>query len=423
MVTKRDFTDRLLKAIKPAEPGKRVIHWDAQVPGFGLRVDAKCADNDKGAFVVVRRWPGSQNPTARTIGRYPQTTLADARKTARQWNAEADAGVDPKVRQEEHQREQSRKRADTFSATFEQFAADHLSGLRTGDAVRKAVANHVTSRWGQRPISEIKKADVLELMRQLRKDSPIQANRILAYTKKFFSWAVDQDLLEASPATAVKRPARENQRDRVLTDDEIRAVWQACDELGAFGRCFRFLLCTGARLNEAGMATWGEIDQRGRLWTLPRSRTKADRAHEIPLSDLAVSILEASPRLGAYIFTTGGTRPISGWSKAKAALDRLALERLREIAQERGDDIPAEMPPWRIHDTRRTVATNLARLGVDRVVISKVLNHAEGGVTSIYDRHARDAEKRAAMDKWSQRLRAIVDGHEAGNVIPIAGRA
>jgi integrase len=419
VVQKRDFTDRYLRAIRPAEPGKRVIDWDAQVPGFGLRVDDKCADDDKGAFVLVRRWPGSQNPAARTIGRYPQTKLADARVIARQWNAEADAGIDPKVRQAERQREEARKRADTFSATFALFVEDHLATLRTGAAVQRAVSNHVLPIWGHRPLSEIRRADVIELMRALRKDAPIQANRVLAYMKKFFAWCIDQDLLEASAAAAVRRPSKENQRDRVLTDDEIRAVWQACGELGAFGRCFRFLLCTGARLNEAGMATWGEIDQRGRLWTLPRSRTKADRSHEIALSDLAMSILEASPRLGEFIFTTGGTRPISGWGKAKRRLDKLAFEKLKEIARERGDDAPTVFASWRLHDLRRTAATNLAKLGVDRIVISKLLNHAEGGITGVYDRYARDSEKRAAMGKWGQRLQAIIDGTDTGNIVPI----
>ena len=422
MVEKRDFTDRYLRAIKPCEPGKRTIVWDAQVPGFGLRVDSKSREDEVGVFVLVRRWPGSANPAPRAIGRFPQTKLADARAIAREWNTDADRGVDPKVKEAERQREAARKRADTFSATFEQFAADHLSTLRTGDAVRKAVANHVTPRWGQRPISEIKKTDVLELMRTLRKDAPIQGNRILAYVKKFFGWCVDQDLLEASPAASVKRPAKENQRDRVLTDDEIRAVWEACGELGAFGRCFKFMLSTGQRLNEAGQATWSEIDQKRRVWTLSSERTKAGRSHEIPLSDAALSILEASPRLGAYIFTSSGSRPISGWSKAKAALDRLTLEKLRAAATERGEGPPDELPDWRLHDIRRTVATHLARLGTDRIVISKLLNHAEGGVTSIYDRHDRDNEKRAAMDAWGRRLAEIVDGREPGNVVAFVGR-
>jgi integrase len=249
---------------------------------------------------------------------------------------------------------------------------------------------------------------------------PIGANRVLAYLKKFFGWCVDQDILEASPAASVKRPGKENKRDRVLSDAEIRAIWHACGELGAFGRAFRFMLATGQRRTEAGEIVWSEIDRANRLWTLPRQRAKADRVHEIPLSDLAMSVLDECPKLGDFVFTTLGTRPISGWSKAKTALDRLALDKLKEIAIERGDDAPTTFADWRLHDLRRTAATHIAKLGVDRIVISKLLNHAEGGVTGLYDRHSRDPEKRVAMDLWGQRLRAIVDGDGGANVVSFA---
>jgi integrase len=136
-----------------------------------------------------------------------------------------------------------------------------------------------------------------------------------------------------------------------------------------------------------------------------------------------MSILDECPKLGDFVFTTLGTRPISGWSKAKTALDRLALDKLREIATERGDDAPTTFVDWRLHDLRRTAATNLAKLGVDRIVISKLLNHAEGGVTGIYDRHARDPEKRAAMERWGQRLQEIVDGAGGDNVVQFAASA
>jgi len=424
MVAKRDFTDRWLKAIKPAAPGKRIIYMDAVVPQFGIRASDKSGPDNIGSFVLVARFPGSSNPAPRRIGDFPAMGLAQARQIAREWREDIAKGIDPKVKEAERRREEDRRRADTFGAVFEAFADDHLSTLRTGDAVRRAVNSHVIAQWGKRPISEIRRADVNELIRALRKDAPIGANRVLAYLKKFFGWCVDQDILEASPAASVKRPGKENKRDRVLSDAEIRAIWQACSELGPFGRAFRFMLATGQRRTEAGEIVWSEIDRANRLWTMPRQRAKADRAHEIPLSDLAMSILDACPKLGDFVFTTLGTRPISGWSKAKAALDRIALERLKEVALERGDDAPATFADWRLHDLRRTAATHIAKLGVDRIVISKLLNHAEGGVTGLYDRHSRDAEKRMALDLWGQRLQEIVDGAGGGNVVILhqAGR-
>eukprot|EP01037_Dinobryon_pediforme_P012166 gene12166-12254_t len=414
MASKKDFTDRFLKAIKPASPGKRVIVYDAQCPGLGIRVTEKSTDEDKGSFVLVARFPGSANPTPRRIGEYPAMTLAAARQIARAWREDIRKGIDPKVRQAAEKRENTRRQNDTFSANFEKFDSDHLSTLRTGKQVASAVKLHAFPDWEDRPISDIKRADINELIRKVKKDSPISANRLLAYLKKFFGWVVDQDILEASPAASIKRPSKETKRDRVLTDDEITAIWQACDESGAYGRCFQFMLATAQRRDEVGKMTWKELDGKEKVWRLSRERTKADRAHEVPLSATAMSIVEASPKLSDFIFSTGRSavvkgkneseiRPISGWSKAKSDIDALALEKLKAISAKRGDAAPEKLEDWHLHDLRRTAATHMAKLGVDRIVIGKILNHAESAVTAIYDRHKYDVEKRKALDLWGER--------------------
>jgi integrase len=359
-------------------------------------------EENKGSFVLVTRFPGSTNPVPRRIGDYPAMSLAKAREIAREWREDLRQGVDPKAKEAERRREEERRRGDTFAAVFLAFADDHLSTLRTGAEVRRAVERHVVERWGRRPIFEIRRADVNELVRTLRKDAPIAANRVLAYLKTFFTWAVDQELIEASPAASVKRPSKEVKRDRVLTDSEIRAIWQACGALGAFGRAFRFMLATGQRRSEVGEMSWAELDRTQRLWTLSRERTKADRAHEVPLSGLAMAIIEECPPLGDFVFSTGRARPISGWSKAKAALDA-----------------KSGVTNWHVHDLRRTVATNMARLGVDRVVIGKVLNHAENEVTAVYDRHQYDREKRRALEVWGERLAAIIEPKNPTNIVSI----
>jgi integrase len=407
------------------------VIYDAQIPGFGIRVTDHCTDDNKGAFVLITRFPGSSNPAPRRIGDYPAMSLAKAREIAREWREDIGQGIDPKVKEADRLREEQRRRADTFAAVFGSYADDCLSTLRTGEAVKAAVRNHVFQHWGERPISQIRRADVNELIRALRKEAPIGANRVLAYLKTFFGWAVDQELIEASPAFAVKRPTKETRRDRVLTDSEIRAIWQACGELGAFGRAFKMMLATGQRRSEVGDMTWSEIDRAQGLWTLTRERTKADRAHEIPLSELAMSIIEECPKLGNFVFSSGRTSParagqassagpLVGWGKAKANLDKLALAKAQAIATERGEDAPGAFAAWHLHDLRRSMATGLARLGVDRVVIAKVLNHAESEVTAIYDRHRYDAEKRRALDLWGKRLAAIVDGTDGGNVVQLA---
>ncbi len=191
-------------------------------------------------------------------------------------------------------------------------------------------------------------------------------------------------------------------RDRTLTDGEIRSIWQACEGLGAFGRSVQLMLATAARKTEAGEARWSEIDVAAKVWRLDAARTKAERGHEIPLNGIALGILDAVPQLGPFIFSTDGIKPIGGWSKPKDALDAAS-----------------GVIDWTLHDLRRTAATNLAKLGVDRVVISKILNHADPGVTAIYDRHARAPEMAAALAAWGRRLEQIINPEAADNVVPL----
>jgi hypothetical protein len=151
MVAKRDFTDRFLKSIKPAEMGKRVVIYDAQIPGFGIRVTDHCTDDNKGAFVLITRFPGSSNPAPRRIGDYPAMSLAKAREIAREWREDIGQGIDPKVKEADRLREEQRRRADTFAAVFGSYADDCLSTLRTGEAVKAAVRNPASRRERTNP--------------------------------------------------------------------------------------------------------------------------------------------------------------------------------------------------------------------------------------------------------------------------------
>jgi integrase len=164
------------------------------------------------------------------------------------------------------------------------------------------------------------------------------------------------------------------------------------------------LALTGQRRDEVARMRWTEVDLDKRLWTLPRERTKADRPHEVPLSNGALDILQAVPRVtgSPFVLTTNnGASPVSGFSKAKRRLDAL---------------LPADMPPWRLHDLRRTAASGMARLGVNLPVIEKVLNHASGsfaGIVGVYQRHSFADEKRAALEAWGRHIDALVSGKPA----------
>jgi integrase len=196
----------------------------------------------------------------------------------------------------------------------------------------------------------------------------------------------------------------------VLSNQQLRELWLACNHLGPFGAAVQFMTATGQRRSEVGKARWSEIDLLEKVWRLPAERTKAGRSHEIPLNNIALRILADLPRVetsgGAspYVFTIGGDKPINSWSKSKARLEELTFG------------------GWHLHDLRRTVATNMGDLDIDRAVIGALLNHADPTVTAIYDRGKRKPAMRAAMDRWGKRLEKIIDP-KASDVVQFPARA
>ena len=187
---------------------------------------------------------------------------------------------------------------------------------------------------------------------------------------KFFNWAADNhDLISLSPCKGIKTPAEESSRARALNDEEIRLVWGAFERAGRpFGPLAQLLLLTGARRDEVASARWNEIDFAARILTLPKEGTKSGVAHEIPLSDAVVEIIEGLPRVegkGGFVFTTTGKTAVSGFCKAKAKVDAAILKAIRQEAEARGGGPAVEaLPHWTLYDLLRTVATNLQKLGV-----------------------------------------------------------
>jgi integrase len=244
----------------------------------------------------------------------------------------------------------------------------------------------------------------------IARGSAVNANRLLTRLKPLFGWAVERGLLEASPAAALKPPTPETSRDRVLTNDELNAVWRAASGMGyPFGNGVQLLMLTGTRRAEVFDAAWSEFNLANRTWTIPRARSKTDIAHIVPLSGLAIEILNELPRVGTdsgLVFTTNDRSPFSGFSKA---FDRLNV-RAADYSQA-GEPLPY----WRLHDLRRTFATGCAVNGVPLHVVEKCLNHTSGtfgGIVSVYQRHEFMIERRRAMDVWAEHLASLVGLHQ-----------
>jgi len=357
-----------------------------------------------------------------SLGGYPMLSLADARQRSRDVLAAATEGRDPAGEVRAAKAPKPDDDRDKIKTLIGQFDKRHLSGLKTGRAVRRELDRHVVAAWGERDIHEITKRDIIDLLDGIADGGrATTSRRVRAYLSKFLNWCVSRDILPMSPATGVKSSSKEISRDRVMTDDEVRWLWQACEAVGQpWGPFGQALLLTGQRLREVAKLTDAEVT--GDVWHLASVRTKNGRAHDVPLSEAVRAVLAGVERIdgkAGLVFTTNGESPVSGFFKARAALAK-AMEKI--AADERGQ--PVDIAHWTFHDLRRTAATGMARLGIAVRVTEAVLNHVSGtggGIVAVYQRHDYADQKRGALDAWGRFVLSLVEGNP-GNVVQL-GRA
>jgi integrase len=349
-----------------------------------------------------------------TLGPYPAIDLKEAREKAADAIKVVVNGEDPAaIKQERKRAELVPDDRDLVEKVAAEFVVRYAKPKQRSWAETERILNkEVVAPWMGRRLSKIGRADVHELLDGVvDRGAPIMANRCLAALRRMGAWAVERGLIESSRCDKVKAPAAERSRDRVLSDDELKAVWKAADAIRwPFGPMLQLLVLTGQRRDEIASMSWNEIDFEARTWTLPRERSKNDQAHVVPLSEQAIAILKDVPKIASkagYVFTTNGRAPVSGFARAKARLDAA---------------LTADMEPWVIHDLRRTFASGAARLGIAINVVEKCLNHSSGtfsGIVSVYQKHDFADEKRIAMQTWARHVAAVVAGTTAANIVPI----
>lgn len=422
-----------------AEKGERdYFIWDhggkETVKGFGLKVTPAGSKVYVFQYRIARPGEAQRTPAARwTIGRHGKLTPDQARKEAKRLAALVAQGIDPREQQAaqfaakdeaaRHAAEQARleaelafnRMADLWLVHYEQEKERRPSSVRLA---RLVVEKHLKPALANKPLPSIARTDIQSIIDAIPPRQKAMRRAVFAYASVLFGWAVKRGNMSANPLASMEKPEAPKARDRVLSDAELAAVWAATAELGdPFQAFFRLLILTGQRRSEVAGIQWAELDRATATWTLPSTRAKNEAAQIVPLSLGAVAELdrlangEAWPKAGLALTTTGKT-PISGISKAKAALDSA-------ITTHRNGDA---LPNWRIHDLRRTLATGLQRLGVRFEVTEAVLNHVSGaraGVAGIYQRHDWKAEKRTALDAWARHVEALLMPKERGNVIRI----
>jgi integrase len=409
------------RSVDQARPGDSDLFlWDQALSGFGLKVTPAGAK----IYLVQYRSGGRGTPTKRlTIGRHgaPWTPDQARRKAKTILGAVAD-GQDPAGERHAKRKEQKAPK-NTVRAVAAEWMRRDQAGHRRLSEVQRILDHDVLPAWGDRPIGEIRKRDVIELIDGIAdRGSPVMANRTLATVGRLLNWAARRDIIETHPAAFVEKPGKEVRRDRVLSDGELVEIWRASEAIGfPFGDGVRLLILTLGRRDEIFSLSEPEIEvaRDGGTIHLSAERVKNADGRDIPLSSQALDILASLPEIDPsededggnrvrYLMSLNGRAPYSNFGWAKANLDRRILE-----VRRKGDSEAKGMLPWRLHDFRRTGATGLQQLGFRLEVIEATLGHTAGsraGVVGVYQRHRFAAEVRQALDAWGRHVGILVSG-------------
>ena len=336
-----------------------------------------------------------------TLGAFPRLGLADARDQARKALHEVAKGVDPAAEKK------TGRKAETFAELAAEFLERHAKQHnRRWKETERIIDRELLPGWRNRKARDIHRRDVLAVLDEITaRPAPMMANGTLAVIRKMYNWAISRDVVEFNPCIAVERPGKPRQRDRVLSQPEIRALWHGL-EGARMTREIKFAiklqLLTAQRIGEVMSARWSDFDFGTGVWTIPAERSKNGLAHRVPLSSSTRQILaELRPITGVSPWllpsSNGGGHMTSG------AANRALARNLASMG----------LTKFTPHDLRRTAASGMASLGVTRLAIAKILNHVETGVTAIYDRHSYDNEKRDALALWGNEVLRLVTAAEA----------
>lgn len=418
------LTARKVESLKP-NPDKQIDYWDRTRRSFGLRVSR----TGKKSWVVLYRYNGRLRRY--TFATYPEMPLAEARESADEYKKQAQKGTDPALAKAKGR--EAVTFADLADAYINEYAKKEKKSWRQDE---RMIQSELIPRWKQSKPTDIKRDDVRALVNGIaERGAPVQANRVLALISKLFNFGIAEEKLGlgggVNPCHLIPRPGgAETARDRVLNDEEIRKVWAAFDaEEPSIRAVFKLRLLTAQRGGEVLSMRWDDVDLDAGWWTIPADRAKNGLSHRVPLSLQALTILKdlkswleqrlpeinksrakkhKEPReMSEWVFPSPASEVPVAWIQKAAA-------RIRK----------ASGVEFRPHDLRRTAASLMTGAGTPRLVVSKILNHVETGVTAVYDRHSYDAEKRKALNAWGRQLQRILTATKDETVVPFpTGRA
>jgi integrase len=390
------------------EPGRNEdFVWDSQVEGYGVRLRRGA----KGLrFTYVAQYRTNGHTRRVTLGSSERLTELEARKGARKVLARATLGGDP-----QGEKAAARVAAErTLAKVITVYLADKKAAVRP--ATHRLAELYLNGPYFRslhaKGIATISHADVAARLTAIKRNhSSHTAAAARRAISALFTWAMQEGLCGANPVAGTRKPAEAKSRDRVLSDAELVAIWNACGD-DDYGRIVRLLILLGARRQEIGGMRSSELNLEAGIWTLPAERSKNGVANTITLPAAALEIIRAVGLLRSGDRDTlfgarGGKAGYAAWDHSKQALDR----RLGNA-----------VAPWRLHDLRRTVATRMADIGIEPHIIEAALNHRSGhrrGVAGVYNRSTYEGQVKAALARWSAHLLALVEGRGGDNVVEL----
>ncbi|MCH7498754.1 MAG: tyrosine-type recombinase/integrase [Nitrospinae bacterium] len=408
------FTDRSIEAIKAK--AKRFTAWEDNGKGFGIRV----SPSGKKSWIYLYRFDGRSRRM--TLGVFPDMGLADAHEAHAKAKKELSKGIDPG--EKDQAKKADHRNAFTVANLVDEYMERHAKKKKiTWREDLRCFNKDVLPFIGKRKARDIENRDIVLLRdRIMDRGAEMMANRVHNCLTKLFNFGIERGLLKASPCAALALPAEKVQRDRALSDAEIKIFWNSLDGTGmkiSRQLALRLLLVTAQRRSEVVGAKWQEFNLNERVWEIPLERIKTRKKrkktgpHLVPLNDLALSLLDeiktvsnGSPFL--FPWKTPGQHfpPTAVTSSLSRALDKKNQNRIK-------------VEHFTPHDLRRTATTGMTAVGISQAIAGKVLNHAEVGVTAtVYDKYNYFPEKKDALNRWGRKLESIITGVK-GKVIKI----
>ena len=412
------FTDAQIKRLKPTS--KRAIIFEHGGRGFGLRIEP----SGRKSFFLEYRFGEAEERRNRvlTIGKYPTVSLTEARSIASQSLSQIEQDIDPATQK------LTKKIVDRNALTLGDLVEEYIEKWakvkkkeQSWKEDERLLNKDILPVFGRKKAKDIRRRDIVLLLDAIvERGATITANRVLAVTRKMFNFAVGRDIIDASPCVQIPAPSKENRRERYLSEDEIKVFWEKLDDAKMSQEirlALKFLLVTGQRKNEVIGAEWSEFDLKNKWWTIPAEKSKNKLTHRVPLTSTAMEILNALKKsTGQYQFVfaspvghtkrnperKAGIFPILG-----SAVDRALRNNQTNNLKTKQKNI-FNLDHFTPHDLRRTTASMMTKSGVDRLVLKKILNHADREVTAIYDIYEDDKEKQVAMRTWDRELKQIL---------------